>query len=126
MCCIPALSPVNADCAQARLLGGRDGGLLAAIARDAGAAARLNALSARDRPAAANLNDEIAALEGPPVAVMAALRELGQVLHSPQGPRRSSCALPWGWELIVAGWKGQLRSAGLFQGLEGDGSGVWC
>ena len=81
MCCIPALRPAHAGCAQARLLGGRDGGLLAAIARDAGAAARLNALSARDRPAAANLNDEIAALEGPPVAVMAALRELGQVLH---------------------------------------------
>lgn len=75
----------HAGRAQARLLAGRDGGLLAAIAREAGAAAQLHALSARDRPAAANLSDEIAALEGPPVAVMAALRELSQVLHSSLG-----------------------------------------
>lgn len=90
MCCIPALRPANAGRAQARLLGGRDGGLLAAIAREAGATARLHTLSARDRPAAANLNDEIAALEGPPVAVMAVLRELGQVLHSSQGCAEAS------------------------------------
>ena len=85
MCRIPALSDLQHARAQARLLGGRNGGLLAALAREAGAAARLSALSARDRPAAANLSDEIAALEGPPVAVMAALRELGQVLRSSLG-----------------------------------------
>ena len=79
ICCLPALQTCSM---QAHVLGGRDGGRLAAIAREAGAAARLEALSARDRPAAANLSDEIAAVEGPPVAVMAALRELSQVLHS--------------------------------------------
>ena len=96
MCCILRLRPANAARAQARLLGGRDGGLLAVIAREAGAAARLHALSARDRPAAANLNDEIAALEGPPVAVMVALRELGQVLHSSQGRQQPMPSLAIG------------------------------
>ncbi|KAK9821554.1 hypothetical protein WJX81_000504 [Elliptochloris bilobata] len=67
--------------AQARALGGRDGGRLAALACEAGAAARLEALGARERPSAANPGDEIAALEGAPVAVMEVLRKLSQMLR---------------------------------------------
>ncbi len=84
----------SAAAAQARALVGRDGDKLAAAAREAGAALRLGALPPRERPSAAAPGDELAALEGAPAAVAAALRLLGQALRRWQACAAGGAAPP--------------------------------
>ena len=89
-----ALCKHSAAAAQARALVGRDGDKLPAAAREAGAALRLGALPPRERPSAAAPGDELAALEGAPAAVAAALRLLGQALRRWQARAAGGAAPP--------------------------------